>query len=80
MSQSSPTTSNELAAPLDTTKLYVGVVEEYVIARNPGAVPHRAPTAADVRAWAVTAGMMVSDHGRIAAEVMRAYLSAHGTA
>jgi hypothetical protein len=43
-----------------------------------GAVPHRAPTAADVRAWAATEGMAISDRGRIPAEVMRAYLSAHG--
>jgi hypothetical protein len=43
-----------------------------------GAVPHRAPTAADVRAWAAAEGMAVSDRGRIPAEVMRAYLSAHG--
>jgi hypothetical protein len=43
-----------------------------------GAVPHRAPAAADVRAWASAEGMAVSDRGRIPAEVMRAYLNAHG--
>ena len=42
-----------------------------------GAVPHRAPTAADVRAWAAAEGVAVSDRGRIPAAVMRAYSSAH---
>jgi len=43
-----------------------------------GPVPHRAPTPAEVRAWAATQGFVVSDRGRIAATVMRAYLDAHG--
>ncbi len=43
-----------------------------------GSVPHRAPTTTEVRAWAAVQGLHVSDRGRIAAEVMRAYLDAHG--
>ena len=43
-----------------------------------GAVPHRAPSTAEVRAWAASQGLAVSDRGRISAEVMRAYLVAHG--
>ncbi|HUV17188.1 MAG TPA: histone-like nucleoid-structuring protein Lsr2 [Ilumatobacteraceae bacterium] len=43
-----------------------------------GALPHRAPTAAEIRVWAAMEGLAVSDRGRIPAEVMRAYLSAHG--
>ena len=43
-----------------------------------GSVPHRAPITAEVRAWAAAQGLQVSDRGRIAAEVMRAYLDAHG--
>ncbi len=43
-----------------------------------GDVPHRAPTPAEVRAWAADAGHAVSDRGRIPADVMRAYLDAHG--
>ena len=43
-----------------------------------GSVPHRAPTTAEVRAWATSQGLHVSDRGRIAADVMRAYLDAHG--
>jgi hypothetical protein len=43
-----------------------------------GDVPHRAPTPAEVRTWAADAGHTVSDRGRIPADVMRAYLDAHG--
>jgi len=43
-----------------------------------GSVPHRAPTTAEVRSWASEQGLHVSDRGRIAADVMRAYLDAHG--
>ena len=42
-----------------------------------GQVPHRAPTPAEVRAWAAAQGVVVSDRGRIAADVMRSYLDAH---
>lgn len=43
-----------------------------------GSVPHRAPTPAEVRSWAASHGLQVSDRGRISADVMRAYLDAHG--
>jgi len=43
-----------------------------------GSVPHRAPTPAEVRIWAAAQGLHVSDRGRISANVMRAYLDAHG--
>ena len=43
-----------------------------------GSVPHRAPTTAEIRAWAAAQGLVVSDRGRIAAEVVQAYLHAHG--
>jgi hypothetical protein len=41
-----------------------------------GSMPHRAPTPAEVRSWAVEHGFDVSDRGRIPIEVMRAYLAA----
>ena len=43
-----------------------------------GSVPHRAPTTAEIRAWAAAQGLVVSDRGRIAAEAVQAYLHAHG--
>ncbi len=43
-----------------------------------GAVPRRAPSTADVHAWAAANGLTVSDRGRISSEVMRAYVVAHG--
>jgi len=43
-----------------------------------GSVPHRAPRPAEVRIWAAAQGLHVSDRGRIAADVMRSYLDAHG--
>ncbi len=42
-----------------------------------GAVPRRTPTPSEVRSWAVTQGLTVSDRGRIPAELMSAYLAAH---
>jgi hypothetical protein len=42
-----------------------------------GALPDRPPTPAEVRAWAVAAGLAVSDRGRIPAAVRTAYDRAH---
>jgi hypothetical protein len=38
----------------------------------------RSPTPAEIRAWAVTEGLEVSDRGRIRADVERAYRLVHG--
>ncbi|HSM65736.1 MAG TPA: histone-like nucleoid-structuring protein Lsr2 [Ilumatobacteraceae bacterium] len=45
-----------------------------------GSVPHRAPTPAEVRVWAASQGVEVSDRGRVPGHVINAYLAAHGLA
>lgn len=45
---------------------------------RPGAVAGPDPTTAEVRAWAVAAGLPVSDRGRLASEVWAAYRAAQG--
>lgn len=42
-----------------------------------GPAPHREPTAAEIRAWATSVGLEVSDRGRIPADVRRRYEAAH---
>ncbi|HUG86539.1 MAG TPA: histone-like nucleoid-structuring protein Lsr2, partial [Euzebya sp.] len=42
-----------------------------------GPLPRRDPTTAEIRTWAVEAGLDVSDRGRIAADVRAAYDRAH---
>jgi hypothetical protein len=43
-----------------------------------GEVPPPAVTTAEVRAWAVAAGLPVSDRGRLRPDVWAAYRAAHG--
>jgi hypothetical protein len=43
-----------------------------------GALPPRPPTIGEVRAWALTAGLPVSDRGRLRPEIWTAYAAAHG--
>jgi hypothetical protein len=44
-----------------------------------GPAPHREPTPAEIRAWARSVGLDVSDRGRIPAGVRQRYEAAHGT-
>lgn len=45
-----------------------------------GLLPARPPSTAEVRAWALTAGLRVGDRGRLRPEVWTAYRAAHGSA
>jgi hypothetical protein len=52
--------------------------EAFFDALAPGdPLPPRAPSAADVRAWAAEQGLRVSDRGKIPAALRRAYDEAH---
>ncbi len=42
-----------------------------------GPLPAAAPTAAEIRAWATSVGLAISDRGRIPADVRRRYEAAH---
>ncbi len=42
-----------------------------------GALPQRPPSTAEVRAWAMAAGLAVADRGRLRPEVLAAYRAAH---
>ncbi len=42
-----------------------------------GELPQRAPTTAEVRAWAIGDGLPVSDRGRLRPEIWQAYRAAH---
>jgi hypothetical protein len=54
--------------------------EAYFAALAPGdPLPPRAPTTAEVRAWAVASGLTVSEKGRIPRAVRRAYDEAHAS-
>ncbi len=60
----------ELAADRDTADLEAGLAPA-------GELPPREPTPAEIRAWARSAGMDVSDRGRLRPEVVLAYRQAH---
>lgn len=53
------------------------VVQRLVTLVEAGELPPAPPTAAVIRAWAVTQGMTVSSKGRVPAPVVRAYEQAH---
>jgi hypothetical protein len=67
-----------LAAALHEARLEHGA-EPYLDDLEPaGPVPPREPTTAEVRAWALAAGLPVSDRGRIRPEIWDAYRAAIG--
>ena len=62
-----------LAAALHEARLRAGSVGALAELRPAGPVPPREPTVAEVRAWAVAAGLDVSDRGRLRPEVWQAW-------
>jgi hypothetical protein len=67
-----------LAAALHEARLEHGA-EPYLDDLEPaGPVPRREPTTAEVRAWALAAGLPVSDRGRIRPEIWDAYRATLG--
>jgi hypothetical protein len=67
-----------LAASLHEARLELGAEPHLYDLEPAGPVPPREPTTAEVRAWALAAGLPVSDRGRIRPEVWDAYRSAVG--
>jgi len=65
------------AAALDAAS-HDGAGAEAIALFAPGtALPPREPTPAEIRAWALTQGLPVSDRGKLRADIMSAYTEAH---
>jgi hypothetical protein len=65
-----------LAAALTEITTHAATVDLESTLPEAGPVPERAPTAAEIRAWAARTGLTVSDRGRVPASVVEAYLAA----
>ena len=67
-----------LAAALHEARLELGAEPHLYDLEPAGPVPPREPTTAEVRAWALAAGLPVSDRGRIRPEIWDAYRATLG--
>ena len=67
-----------LAAALDAATQDEPAADYFADLPKAGPLAAPEPTTAEVRAWALAHGLQVSDRGRVAADVRRAYCEAHG--
>jgi hypothetical protein len=67
-----------LAAALHEARLELGAEPHLYDLEPAGPVPPREPTTAEVRTWALAAGLSVSDRGRIRPEIWDAYRATLG--